>query len=341
MTAPSLRRLGRDRHVQAVGDDRPKQSFTGAADLTAPFTGKSHGPTKVQVWSADREGVTVMSAETGPLGGLPPADRTLLVDPPLELAIVEIRFTGTGEDLPAPVALQARARLGELGFDFARLEQARQGRVTLELNPGSQPNTHLQELSQGWQLVTADGRLHVTFMPGAVVVQTSLYERWSVSLRPVLEAVLTVVREVIAPDLVQRIGLRYVDRFVESSAQAAADWKDRIHDSLLGPACHPQMGALVLQAQQQVELRLDDTHGALLRHGAFQDAAANNAVSYLLDIDVFDLEPQEFDVTLLAERTEVLNRTAAALFQLALTSDYLRTLQRRESDAAAAVEVSS
>lgn len=278
-----------------------------------------------------------MSAETSPLGGLPPADRTLLTDPPLELAIVEIRFAASGEELPAPAALKVRARLGELGFDFARLEQARQGRVTLELNPGSQPNTHLQELSHGWQLVTGDGRLHVTFMPGAVVVQTSLYERWSVSLRPVLEAVLTVTQEVMTPELVQRIGLRYVDRFVEPSARSASDWKDRIHDSLLGPICHPQLGGFVLQAQQQVELRLDDTHGALLRHGAFQDAAANNAVSYLLDIDVFDLEPQQFDVTLVAERTEVLNRTAASMFQLALTSDYLRTLQRRAPDAAATV----
>jgi uncharacterized protein (TIGR04255 family) len=284
----------------------------------------------------------VKNAETRPLGGLPPADRTLLVDPPLELAIVEIRFATSGEDLPAPVALQMRARLGELGFDFARLEQAKQGRVTLELNPGSQPNTHLQELSQGWQLATADNRLHLTFMPGAVVVQTSLYERWSVSLRPVLEAVLTVMHEVLAPELVQRIGLRYVDRFVESSATSAADWKDRIHDSLLGPACHPALGALVLQAQQQVELRLDATHGALLRHGAFQDAAANNAVSYLLDIDVFELEPQLFDVPQLAERTEVLNRTAASLFQLSLTSDYLRTLQRREADTTSSTaEVSS
>lgn len=272
-----------------------------------------------------------MSDESRPIAGLPPADRTLLIRAPLELAIAEVRFVSSSDDLPADVGLRIRERLSDLGYRFARLERAQEGRVSIEMHQGAAPASRMEQVATGWQLHSADGRSQVTLMPGAVVLQTNKYERWSVSLKPILGALLAVTDEVIAPTLVSRIGLRYVDRFVETEASNAGAWLGRIHEALLGPIKHPVLGEFVRSAQQQFELSLGESHGALLRHGPFVDAAEAGAISYLLDIDVFDLEPTVFATRDLLERAEILNRTAASLFQTAVTPEYLRSLQVQQA----------
>ena len=146
-------------------------------------------------------------------------------------------------------------------------------------------------------------------------------------LHAVLTAVLTAVSELRPPTLVQRVGLRYVDRFVDRSVREAQGWNGRIDERLLGPVLHPIIGQVTQQSQQQVELRLGESEGALLRHGAFVDPAAGGATSYVVDIDVFDAEPRPFDADELARRADNLHRTAASLFQVSLTPEYLRSLQ--------------
>jgi uncharacterized protein (TIGR04255 family) len=163
-------------------------------------------------------------------------------------------------------------------------------------------------------------------LPGAVVLQTRRYERWSVTLRPAVFAMLEVVQRHLAPALVARIGLRYVDRFVDNVATAAT-WSGRINSHLLGAVEHPVFGAHVRSAQQQIDLELGPAHGAILRHGPFIDPAVGGATSYLVDIDAFDAESTTFDPQSLTVRAEVLNRTAATLFQSTLTPEFLRELQ--------------
>ena len=78
------------------------------------------------------------SEDSRPLAGLPAADRTLLVTPPLELAIAEVRFaTATPGGAMAPdVGLGVLNRLSELGVEFARIEPLQQNRLTLNLQAG-------------------------------------------------------------------------------------------------------------------------------------------------------------------------------------------------------------
>lgn len=273
-----------------------------------------------------------MSEETGPLAGLPPADRTLLVRPPLELAILEVRFRAEGADVAPEVALQARDRLAGLGHSYARMEEAQEGRIEIQMQPGAAPMSQVHQVARGWQLHATDGTGHITLLPGSVALQTTRYERWSRTLKPVLEALMTVTEELLAPALVERIGLRYVDRFTDPEAQTPASWRERIHPDLLGAVLHPVFGQHVRGAQQQLELSLGPAQGALLRHGPFLDLAVSGAISYLVDIDVYDAEASGFRSADLVTRAEVLNRTAASLFQATVTPDYLRTLQRAQDD---------
>jgi uncharacterized protein (TIGR04255 family) len=263
--------------------------------------------------------------ETRPLAGLP-ADRTLLVKPPIELAVVEIRFATDATDVDSTVALAMRAALASVGQDFPRLERTQENRVEIQLDPVAGPQTRVAQFARGWQLHAVDGSSIVTIVAGAVVLQTNRYERWSVTLRPAVLAMLKVVDSHLAPTLVARIGLRYVDRFVDTTATAAT-WTGRINPDLLGVVSHPVFGSHVRSAQQQVEINLGPAHGAMLRHGPFADPAVGGAVSYLVDIDVFDAESTAFEPEALTVRAETLNRTAATLFQATLTREYLLELQ--------------
>jgi uncharacterized protein (TIGR04255 family) len=153
-------------------------------------------------------------------------------------------------------------------------------------------------------------------------------------MRPKLEVLLETVQEMLEPAFVTRLGLRYVDRFVDRAATGLLYWKDRMADSFTGPENDPVLGPLLRGCQQQIELHLGESKGALLRHGPFTDAAAGGATSYVLDIDVFDNAPQHFQALPLVDEIEVLNRTAASLFQLALKRSYLETLQSEEVEGA-------
>lgn len=261
-----------------------------------------------------------------PLGGLPAADRTLSIKPPLELVIAEVRFVPSAAVITDEQALAVQRFVQASGFAMQQLQPAPETSVEISV-VADQPTTATQQYSRGWQLTASDPRTHAIVMPGVLVIQTAVYERWSVSLKPLLSVFLDAVAATLAPTIGQRVGLRYVDRFTDSQARSAASWRARIVDEFLGPACHDIFGHLVVGAQQQVQLQFEPGKGALLRHGPFSDNGMSGAVSYLLDIDVFDETSHAFDPEDLMQRAEVLNRTALSLFQNTLTPEYLRTMQ--------------
>ena len=263
--------------------------------------------------------------ETRPLAGQPGADRTLLARPPLELAIAEIRFAGTKGELPTDAGLRLRDRLQQAGLATSRLEPRQTQRVNFTMAPGVPPSVEVG--TSGWLVANTDASTQVTLLPEAAVFQTAHYHRWSVTMRPPIEALLSAVAELVSPALVIRVGLRYVNRLVDEQARTVAAWVGRVAPSFLGPVGHQELGPLITAAQQQVDLAFSETQGAIVRHGPFRDESRSRSVSYLLDIDCFDSTPSRFEVREISERAEVLNRTAARVFQYVLTDEYRRQLQ--------------
>ncbi len=267
-----------------------------------------------------------------PFGGLPSADRTLLARPPLELAIVEVRFTPTFDEIAPETASQLRDELSAAtDLDFPTIEPAVQQQFQINFNAqGGAPKQQVELVSRGWQIAAAGGAVLVTLMPDSFIVQVSQYERWSVSLKAPLSALLEGVVTHLRPSLVQRIGLRYVDRFRDDRCKTVRDWTDKISDSLLGPVLNDVFGDNVRAAQQQVELALDSKHGALLRHGPAPDPSTQS-INYLLDIDVFELATSAFRADEILNAAERLNRTSLSLFQACMRPTYLRSLQDEET----------
>jgi uncharacterized protein (TIGR04255 family) len=185
--------------------------------------------------------------------------------------------------------------------------------------------------AQGWQISSADGQHSMTVFPSSVIWQVGAYKRWSLSMRAPLEVLLGAIAADLSPLLVQRIGLRYVNRFIDPACMAVGDWDGKIGATLLGPLRNPVFGEKVTGAQQQVEITLDSRHGALLRHGPIPDQASKS-VNYLLDLDVFANAASPFIVTEVLGSAETLNRTALSLFQACVSVDYLKSLQRDGGD---------
>jgi len=275
---------------------------------------------------------------TGPLGGLPAARPVLLGAAQIDVALVEVRFVAAQSELSTSDALLVRQSLADAQIDLPRMQPAQQQQVTVAMGPAGSAAPHVQVSARGWQFAAADGQLTATVLPGAIAVQCTRYVRWSESLSPAVSALLEALMGVMAPELVSRIGVRYINRLVDEGAQAPQAWLGRINPAVLGVVSEPVLGASLVSSQQQFELRFDDDHGALVRHGTFVDGASRGAYSYLLDLDVFDTASTAFVPDDIVQRARGLNRAALALFQQIVTQDYRDTMDPyAELDEAGAV----
>ncbi|RZS91149.1 uncharacterized protein (TIGR04255 family) [Motilibacter rhizosphaerae] len=268
---------------------------------------------------------TTTSQPDLPLGGLPPATRDLLRDAPLQVAVAEVRWARTGHDLDEDRGLELRDAAAGHGLHLAHVEPVQQQQVRVEMSPEG-PVTALDPRVAGVRLTTADGLLAVTVFPDSLVVQANAYRRYRDSLAPQIAAAASAVRDVMDPHLVQRVGLRYVNRLAGGDTQGTQAWRGRIEPSFLGPLLHPELGTRVVGLQQQVEMQLEETSGAIIRHGPFRDATAGDGFAYLLDIDVFDTRSARFDLEALAVLAQALNRSALSLFQQIVTREWRDTL---------------
>lgn len=261
-----------------------------------------------------------------PLGGLPSADKTLLATAPVEVAICEVRFTSTQSSVSVETAERIRDALAKtMNVDLPNIQPATQSAMQINFNVGGASWSGDQ--ARGWQISSADGQHSATVFPASVVWQVGVYERWGLSMRAPLEVLLGAIATDLSPSLVQRIGLRYVNRFVDPACRTLGDWKGKIAETLLGPLGNPVFGEKITGAQQQVEIALDSRHGALLRHGPIYDQASKT-ISYLLDLDVFANAASPFKAAEVLDEAGRLNRTALSLFQACVSVDYLKSLQR-------------
>jgi uncharacterized protein (TIGR04255 family) len=262
------------------------------------------------------------------LPDLPTPDERLLDRPPLEIVICEIRvLTDTPAVLAGAEGLRLKETATSAGFEVDRIEPIQQQAFTMSAVPGTDTSPLIEKRTGGWKLTSDDGNTIATVWPDVVNVQTTRYVSWEGTFRPLLTGALTAFADVIRPEIRQRIGLRYVDRLVDPNASAPIAWRGRVVDSLLGLIADPSLGERVINSQQQVDLAIGDNRQALLRHGPFADGAMHGAISYMIDIDVFDTATTAFDIKDALHVTDELNKQALSLFQTALSESYLATLR--------------
>ena len=245
-----------------------------------------------------------------------------LAKPAIELAVAEVRFRSDNETILEPVGLAFREAIRVSGLALDSFEPVVAQEVNIEMtNAGAR--TTGATASQGWACRDTVTGIVVTLMPFSVAVQTRAYARWSETFQPILEAALDGVAELLGPSLRTRIGLRYVNRFVDPEAHRPGDWAARFHPSLLGPVTSGPLAECITSSQQQLEVAWEGGLSGLIRHGAFVDSAVGRAYSYLLDLDVSDGATEPFDRSECLERLTQMNRASAELFKSLLAEHHL------------------
>ncbi len=243
----------------------------------------------------------------------------------VEAAVAEVRFVSDQSELPETVATEVWKSLGTEAFPI--FEPADQVMVTLTLTPEGPQQS--QQAQQGWLLATSDRATAVTLLPATVIVQTRSYTRYSKSLAEPLAKVLKPFTAATGVTLVQRLGLRYINRLTESNANTPTFWRDHIREPFAG-ALNGAVADLVAGIHQQVQLKLADTAGARIQCGVFEAPqvghASNPNYNYLVDLDVFREQATPYDATAIANMVRQLNRTALALFATVLSDQYLAQL---------------
>lgn len=248
--------------------------------------------------------------------------RFTLDKPAIELAVAEIRYRSEAGSISQAAGLEFRESLRACGLDMDGFEPMATQEVNFEMTPAGGHAT-ARTADQGWVCRDTKTGMVVTLMPGSLSIQTRVYRRWSETMQPAVTTALYALRDLRAPTLRTRVGLRYVNRFVDYAASAPAAWSARFDKGLLGPLVSGPIASLVRGSQQQLELGWPDGLGGLIRHGAFADAAANHSYSYLIDIDLFDGATELFDADECLERVTTLNRRSAELFRSMLSSTHL------------------
>jgi len=252
-------------------------------------------------------------------------ERFILTRPTIDAAIFEIRFTEPAREVGSEDALRLRDAGRAAGLDLGEVQPTVAHNVVVSVGPeGAQATS--PNPAHGWQLVDSARQLMVTLLPGTLTVQTSQYERWGITFRPVLAALLAEVEAALHPELRSRIGLRYVNRIADANARTAGEWLGKGGAGLLGPILAGPFAGRVQSSQQQLELVAERGRGTVLRHGCFQDPAMRRAFTYLIDIDAFDHTTERFTTTDSLEVAQQLNRVAATTFLNALTPEFASEL---------------
>ena len=272
--------------------------------------------------------MTDIETTEGPLGGLSLYDSPIFENHYIDLVALEVRWGSALGPIDAVDALKVRAEIESAvpSLSLAVVDRIEQRDISVVLGDDQEQSS--ASVESGFQLRDEKEEAVVALLPRSLTIQVSAYSRWSVSVLPLLEAAVGSIVSRFKPDLVSRVGLRYINRIEDLSCTRPADWSGKISPALLSVYNEWGLQAWVRQAQQQVELSIDKEHGAVLRHGLlYRQGAPNN---YLIDVDVFSQRSRSVDVEGIAQAFTRMNRTALAIFQQSADHGYLARRQEEE-----------
>ena len=237
--------------------------------------------------------------------------------PPIEEAVCEFRFLPSEEwDLTIPGKLQA-----EIAGDYTgKPHEQRVIEFGLQTAVGQPPGLRLGEGLAKVQLVTKDGKRKVGVGKDVLSIHMlrPYHDPASVDgsgweeFRPRIERALDAYWEVVRPQGVSRIGIRYINKIIVSQSQF------RIEDYL---NCAPpdvkglpdRMSSYVSRA----EYRYDDNILLILSHGTVRNSLGQ--LGFLLDIEVIleKSNPIEHDTAL--QITSTLRARELEAFEMLIT----------------------
>ena len=258
-----------------------------------------------------------MNAALNPLIAPPPRE-VPLTDAPLVRVIAQVRF-------PEILAVEQREFVTPFQevlrpqYPVLRQEQM-QG---LLLGPAGVASGKAQ---LAWRFNDIEGHWRVSLTAEFLAIETTKYTsraEFIERLRNVLEA----LDEHVKPKLIDRIGLRYIDRV---TGEAVNDVANLVRPEVSGILGAP-IAAYAAHSLSESLFELSDARVLVrwgrLSAGATVDPAALEPVlepSWILDLDMFSTRPIPFTVDSIVSETQRFAERIYAVFRWAVTDDFLR-----------------
>jgi len=179
-----------------------------------------------------------------------------------------------------------------------------------------------------WRFKDVEGRWQVSLAPDFVALETTSYSSRKDFFER-LSAVLNALEKYFEPKIVDRIGVRYIDRLV---GPALADIGKLVQPHMLGVLGTPAAGHVEQTVNESVFSVQESNAMILLRHGrvpkgATVDPAAIDPIgepSWILDIDMFRTGSREFRAQEIVDQARGFAERIYTIFRWAVSEEFLR-----------------
>jgi uncharacterized protein (TIGR04255 family) len=151
---------------------------------------------------------------------------------PIAFVTVEVRFPGeAGQGVHSVVQRAFRDVLGEEWV----IEQLTQQEITLGINIGGPPSQTMRAVSIP-RFTVRDRTSAVVLTTNSVTIETTRYRGWP-DFRSVIERALRATTDLVEPQGVARVGMRYVDEIrVPDLGEHSSAWGQWLSPDVLAPA---------------------------------------------------------------------------------------------------------
>jgi uncharacterized protein (TIGR04255 family) len=178
-----------------------------------------------------------------------------------------------------------------------------------------------------WRFADADGQWRVTLGTNFISLETRKYlnrDDFVARLKFVIEA----ANEIFKPKLVERLGLRYVNRIVEPEVNRLPEL---LSPSLLGILASEGLKGNIEHTLTESQFKLDDDK-LLARWGLLPISATTDpnllppldSESWVLDLDMFGAKGVPFDAADIATRYESYACRIYSFFRWAITDEFMK-----------------
>jgi uncharacterized protein (TIGR04255 family) len=255
---------------------------------------------------------------------LPDPDRSQLANSPLDLVVCQIRFDQRSNVSTPKIGFGFQKALTESPENPWKVEPI-EGPPPLNITITAEGTQQLStgDLQRGWRFTSSGGAYSLVLMSDSLAVETRRYTRWS-DFREMIERAIGCLTDQVAPEIELRVGLRYVDRLKDASINRPAGWAAKLQPALHGLVGHKQLGAAVLNQQQQIILSLEGAGECRFAHGTLP---TDHGLEYVLDYDLYRQDVRPFDREAVMAVLDLFNTEALKLFQASVTPDTAAELQ--------------
>jgi uncharacterized protein (TIGR04255 family) len=173
--------------------------------------------------------------------------------------------------------------------------------------------------SQQWRFQTADEAWNIVIARDFASLETTGYERFE-GFRGRFAELIAMLKP-LKVSWRERLGLRYINEFRRADAALATDWQGFLNPDLLGIVGGDVLGDGVIQAIEDIRVRVDD--GVLaIRHGFLSsEVSSSQDALYLLDLDSYDDAGREFDSGQTLDQVDAYHQQIHEVFEMAITDE--------------------